>query len=31
MGRHKKTVVATKEDVEKYNKYIEPNHALVNT
>lgn len=29
MGRHKKTVVATDEDREKYDKYIEPNHALI--
>lgn len=29
MGRHKKTVVATDEDREKYDKYIKPNHALV--
>lgn len=29
MGRHKKTVVATDEEREKYDKYIKPNHALV--
>ena len=31
MGRKKLTVVATKKDLEKYDKYIEPNHALVMT
>lgn len=31
MGRHKKIVVATDEDREKYDKYIKPNLALVET